>query len=114
VAAVRSRIRLATRCAPVGYRNLAHLAKIAAGVDVISREQLTLGNDGADEQHLAQSIFVADIASEIRPRFIGTGKDNWSAGTRLVMLDVQIGSRGQTSALAATAGKLALVSRFRQ
>jgi alkanesulfonate monooxygenase SsuD/methylene tetrahydromethanopterin reductase-like flavin-dependent oxidoreductase (luciferase family) len=53
LAAVRTRIRLVTRCAPVGHRNPAHLAKIEAGIDLISREQLRLGNDGADEQHLA-------------------------------------------------------------
>ena len=43
VAAVTSRIRLATLCTAVGYRNPAHLAKIAATVDVISRGRLTLG-----------------------------------------------------------------------
>src|ERR1700760_3399287 len=37
LAAVTSRIRLATLCTAVGYRNPAHLAKIAASVDVISR-----------------------------------------------------------------------------
>jgi F420-dependent oxidoreductase-like protein len=43
LAAVTSRIRLATLCRAVGYRNPAHLAKIAATVDVISRGRLTLG-----------------------------------------------------------------------
>ncbi len=43
LAAVTSRIRLATLATSVGYRNPAHLAKIAAGVDLISRGQLTLG-----------------------------------------------------------------------
>jgi F420-dependent oxidoreductase-like protein len=43
VAAVTSRIRLATLCTAVGYRNPAHLAKIAATVDLISRGRLTLG-----------------------------------------------------------------------
>jgi F420-dependent oxidoreductase-like protein len=43
LAAVTSRIRLATRATSVGYRNPAHLAKIAAGVDLISRGRLTLG-----------------------------------------------------------------------
>ena len=37
LAAVTSRIRLATLATSVGYRNPAHLAKIAAGVDLISR-----------------------------------------------------------------------------
>lgn len=37
------RIRLATLCTAVGYRNPAHLAKIAASVDLISRGRLTLG-----------------------------------------------------------------------
>jgi len=41
--AATSRIRLATLCTAVGYRNPAHLAKIAASVDVISRGLLTLG-----------------------------------------------------------------------
>jgi alkanesulfonate monooxygenase SsuD/methylene tetrahydromethanopterin reductase-like flavin-dependent oxidoreductase (luciferase family) len=41
--AVTSRIRLATLATSVGYRNPAHLAKIAAGVDLISRGRLTLG-----------------------------------------------------------------------
>ena len=43
LAAVASRIRLATLATSVGYRNPAHLAKIAAGVDLISRRRLTLG-----------------------------------------------------------------------
>jgi len=43
LAATTSRIRLATLCTAVGYRNPAHLAKIAASVDVISRGRLTLG-----------------------------------------------------------------------
>jgi F420-dependent oxidoreductase-like protein len=43
LAAVTSRIRLATLATSVGYRNPAHLAKIAAGVDLISRGPLTLG-----------------------------------------------------------------------
>ena len=43
LAAVTSRIRLATLCTAVGYRNPAHLAKIAASVDLMSRGRLTLG-----------------------------------------------------------------------
>jgi len=43
LAAVTSRIRLATLATAVGYRNPALLAKIAASVDVISRGRLTLG-----------------------------------------------------------------------
>src|SRR5271167_2194195 len=43
LAAVTSRIRLATPATSVGYRNPAHLAKIAASVDLISRGRLTLG-----------------------------------------------------------------------
>ncbi len=43
LAAVTSRIRLATLATSVGYRNPAHLAKIAASVDVISGGRLTLG-----------------------------------------------------------------------
>jgi alkanesulfonate monooxygenase SsuD/methylene tetrahydromethanopterin reductase-like flavin-dependent oxidoreductase (luciferase family) len=42
LAAVTSRIRLATLCTAVGYRNPAHLAKIAATVDLISHGRLTL------------------------------------------------------------------------
>ena len=38
-----SRIRLATLVTAVSYRNPAHLAKIAASVDLISRGRLTLG-----------------------------------------------------------------------
>jgi alkanesulfonate monooxygenase SsuD/methylene tetrahydromethanopterin reductase-like flavin-dependent oxidoreductase (luciferase family) len=41
--AVTCRIRLATLATSVGYGNPAHLAKIAAGVDLISRGRLTLG-----------------------------------------------------------------------
>ena len=41
--AVTNRIRLATLATSVGYRNPAHLAKIAASVDLISRGRLTLG-----------------------------------------------------------------------
>jgi alkanesulfonate monooxygenase SsuD/methylene tetrahydromethanopterin reductase-like flavin-dependent oxidoreductase (luciferase family) len=43
LAAVTSRIRLATLCTAVGYRNPAHLAKFAATVDLISRGRMTLG-----------------------------------------------------------------------
>src|SRR5689334_18282876 len=43
LAAVTSRIRLATLATSVGYRNPAHLAKMAAGGDLISRGRLTLG-----------------------------------------------------------------------
>src|SRR2546430_13673256 len=43
LAAVTGRIRLATLCTAVGYRNPAHLAKMAARVDLISRGRLTLG-----------------------------------------------------------------------
>src|SRR5215472_11491750 len=43
LAAVTSRIRLATLATSVGYRNPALLAKIAAGVDQISQGRLTLG-----------------------------------------------------------------------
>jgi F420-dependent oxidoreductase-like protein len=43
LAAVTSRIRLATLASSVAFRNPAHLAKIAAGVDHISRGRLTLG-----------------------------------------------------------------------
>lgn len=43
LAAVTSRIRLATLATSVGYRNPAHLAKIAASIDLISRGRLTLG-----------------------------------------------------------------------
>src|SRR5882724_7800108 len=43
LAAATSRIRLATLATAVNYRNPAHLAKIAASVDLISRGRLTLG-----------------------------------------------------------------------
>jgi alkanesulfonate monooxygenase SsuD/methylene tetrahydromethanopterin reductase-like flavin-dependent oxidoreductase (luciferase family) len=43
LAAVTTRIRLATLACSVAYRNPAHLAKIAATVDLISRGRLTVG-----------------------------------------------------------------------
>lgn len=43
LAAVTSKIRLATLVSSVAYRNPAHLAKIAASVDIISRGRLVLG-----------------------------------------------------------------------
>ncbi len=43
LAAVTNRIRLATLVSSVGYRNPAHLAKIAATADLISRGRLTFG-----------------------------------------------------------------------
>jgi len=43
LAAVTERIRLATLVSSVHFRNPAHLAKIAAGVDQISRGRLTFG-----------------------------------------------------------------------
>src|SRR5260370_13824343 len=42
LAAVTSRIRLATLATAVGYRNPAHLAKIAAAVDLISPRPPTI------------------------------------------------------------------------
>ena len=43
LAAVTTRIRLGMLASAVGFRNPAHLAKIAATVDLISRGRLTLG-----------------------------------------------------------------------
>lgn len=43
LAAVTQHIRLATLASSVAYRNPGHLAKIAAGVDHISRGRMTLG-----------------------------------------------------------------------
>lgn len=43
LAAVTSQMRLATLVSSVAYRNPAHLAKIAATVDIISRGRLTFG-----------------------------------------------------------------------
>ncbi len=43
LAAVTSEIQLAPLVTSVAYRNPAHLAKIAAGVDIISRGRLTFG-----------------------------------------------------------------------
>jgi F420-dependent oxidoreductase-like protein len=43
LAAVTSKIRLATLVSSVAYRNPALLAKMAAGVDIISRGRVTLG-----------------------------------------------------------------------
>src|SRR5258708_8249444 len=43
LAAVTSRIRLATLCPAVGYRTPAHLANIAASIDLISPGRLTPG-----------------------------------------------------------------------
>lgn len=43
LAAVTSKIRLATLVSSVHYRNPAHLAKIAATVDIVSRGRMTLG-----------------------------------------------------------------------
>jgi F420-dependent oxidoreductase-like protein len=43
LAAVTSKIRLATLASSVAFRNPAHLAKISAGVDQISRGRMTLG-----------------------------------------------------------------------
>src|SRR5579859_1731728 len=46
LAAVTSRLRLATLVSSVSYRNPAHLAKMAATVDVISRGRVTFGIGG--------------------------------------------------------------------
>src|ERR1700674_3485405 len=46
LAAVTNRLRLATLVSSVSYRNPAHLAKMAATVDVISRGRLTFGIGG--------------------------------------------------------------------
>jgi F420-dependent oxidoreductase-like protein len=46
LAAVTTRLRLATLVSSVSYRNPAHMAKMAATVDVISRGRLTYGIGG--------------------------------------------------------------------
>jgi alkanesulfonate monooxygenase SsuD/methylene tetrahydromethanopterin reductase-like flavin-dependent oxidoreductase (luciferase family) len=46
LAAVTSRIRVAVLASSVAYRNPAHLAKVAASVDLISAGRLTLGIGG--------------------------------------------------------------------
>ncbi len=69
LAAVTSRIRLATLATAVGYRNPAHLAKIAATVDVISRGRLTLGIGAGffeDEYRQYGWEFPPDPATRIR------------------------------------------------
>jgi len=69
LAAVTRRIRLATLCTAVGYRNPAHLAKIAASVDLISRGRLTLGiGAGFFEEEYAQYgwEFPPEPATRIR------------------------------------------------
>jgi alkanesulfonate monooxygenase SsuD/methylene tetrahydromethanopterin reductase-like flavin-dependent oxidoreductase (luciferase family) len=59
LAAVTSRIRLATLATAVGYRNPAHLAKIAASVDLISRGRLTLGiGAGFFEDELGERVLA--------------------------------------------------------
>jgi F420-dependent oxidoreductase-like protein len=69
LAAVTDRIRLATLCTAVGYRNPAHLAKIAASVDVISRGRLTLGIGAGffeDEYRQYGWAFPPQAATRIR------------------------------------------------
>jgi F420-dependent oxidoreductase-like protein len=69
LAAVTRRLRLATLCTAVGYRNPAHLAKIAASVDLISRGRLTLGIGAGffeDEYRQYGWEFPAKAAARIR------------------------------------------------
>jgi alkanesulfonate monooxygenase SsuD/methylene tetrahydromethanopterin reductase-like flavin-dependent oxidoreductase (luciferase family) len=64
-----TRIRLATLCTAVGYRNPAHLAKIAASVDLISRGRLTLGIGAGffeDEYKQYGWEFAAQPATRVR------------------------------------------------
>jgi F420-dependent oxidoreductase-like protein len=69
LAAVTSRIRIATLCTAVSYRNPAHLAKFAATVDLISRGRMTLGiGAGFFEQEYRQYgwVFPPKPATRIR------------------------------------------------
>ena len=69
LAAVTRRIRLATLATAVSYRNPAHLAKIAASVDVISRGRLTLGMGAGffeDEYRQYGYAFPPAAATRIR------------------------------------------------
>src|SRR5215469_14368791 len=69
LAAVTTRIRLATLATAVSYRNPAHLAKIAASVDLISHGRLTLGiGAGFFEEEYKQYgwVFPPQPATRIR------------------------------------------------
>src|SRR5215831_10720310 len=69
LAAVTRSIRLATLCTAVSYRNPAHLAKIAASVDVISRGRLTFGIGAGffeDEYRQYGYVFPPRAATRIR------------------------------------------------
>ena len=66
LAAVTSHIRLVTLATSVGYRNPAHLAKIAAGVDLISRGRLTLGI-GAGYFETEYRQYVGSSRQSLRP-----------------------------------------------
>jgi F420-dependent oxidoreductase-like protein len=69
LAAVTSRIRLATLVSSVAYRNPAHLAKIAAGVDLISRGRLTLGiGAGWHEKEYKQYGWEFPVRPSVRIR----------------------------------------------
>jgi alkanesulfonate monooxygenase SsuD/methylene tetrahydromethanopterin reductase-like flavin-dependent oxidoreductase (luciferase family) len=61
LAAVTRRIRLATLCTTVGYRNPAHLAEIAASGDLISRGRLTLGiGAGREEEGRLRALRLSE------------------------------------------------------
>ncbi len=91
VAAVTERMRLGTLVSGVIYRNPAHLAKIGATVDVISRGRLIMGIGGGWYQQEAEAY----------------GWDFPSRGTRLRMLDeaVQIIDRMWTEEAATFEGR---------
>ena len=74
LAAVTSRIRLGQMCTCMAYRNPAHLAKIAATVDIISEGRLDVGVGAGWYEHEWRAYGV-------------TGGDFPSAGERLGMLE---------------------------
>jgi F420-dependent oxidoreductase-like protein len=74
LAAVTSRIRLGQMCSCMGYRNPAHLAKVAATVDMISEGRLEMGIGAGWYEHEWRAYGF-------------NGGDFPSAGQRLGMLE---------------------------
>ena len=85
LAAVTSRIRLGQMCTCMGYRNPAHLAKVAATVDIISEGRLEMGIGAGWYEHEWRAYGYGFTSAGDRIGMLEEGvqifRDMWTKGS---------------------------------